>query len=92
MEDQTTTITKSDINESQREEPNSNSHFMQISVRAWLAIALIATICLKAVAETIVAILFDKPDLLKVTEPLYTMAGMALAYYFGQQKQQIKQQ
>jgi hypothetical protein len=77
---------------SDRENPGVSSHFMQISVRAWLAIALIATICAKSLAEIVLAILLKDVALLKVTEPLYTMAGMALAYYFGTKTNKTPQQ
>lgn len=70
-----------------REDHGGTSHFLQVSVRAWLAIGLIATVCLHSGATVYLAIVLRQPDLVKVGEPLYTMAGMALAYYFGQQKQ-----
>jgi hypothetical protein len=67
-----------------RENPGVPSHFFQISVRGWLAVGLIITVCMKSLAEVVLAIMLKDVSMLKVTEPLYTMAGMALAYYFGQ--------
>lgn len=69
-----------------REEPYGTSHFLQVSVRAWLAVGLIATICMTQVAVIVLAVLTKQPELLEVGEPLYTMSGMALAYYFGQKQ------
>lgn len=69
-----------------REEPVVGSHFLSISIRAWLAIVLIGTVCAHSLAAIVIAIMTTNDALLKVTEPLYTMSGMALAYYFGQQK------
>lgn len=74
---------------SKREEHAAQSHFMKVSIRAWLALILISTVCLHSAATIALAILLKSPDQLKVTEPLYTMSGMALAYYFGQQKQKL---
>lgn len=89
MSEQTEIITKPT-----REEPagSGSSHFLQISIRAWLAVLLISTVCAHSAATIALAIIMKNPDLLKVTEPLYTMSGMALAYYFGQQKQQPNKQ
>lgn len=43
-----------------------------VSVRAWLATMLTVTVCIMALLT------------LKVEEPLYTMATIALGFYFGQ--------
>ena len=98
MTDETEIIAK-EGEVSKREDHGGTSHVFQISVRAWLAIMLLIGVCLHGVGQLIVAVhlAWTNPatpiemvkDLLKVGEPLYTMAGMALAYYFGQQK--IKQ-
>lgn len=68
-----------------RENPQASSHVFSISIRGWLAIILILTVCLFGGATVALAIMLKQPELLKVGEPLYTMSGMALAYYFGQQ-------
>lgn len=70
------------------EESIGHSHFMRVSIRGWLAIILVGTVCLHSVAAIALALMTKQPELLKVTEPLYTMGGMALAYYFGQQNKQ----
>lgn len=62
------------------------SSFLKISIRAWLALLLIGSVCSHSIALIALSIIQKDAALLKVTEPLYTMSGMALAYYFGQQK------
>lgn len=49
-----------------------DSHLIGVSVRAWLAILLTITVCVMALLT------------LKVEEPLYTLATIALGFYFGQ--------
>ena len=73
-----------------KEEPTVTSHFKGISIRAWLALGLILTVCFHSIAAIIIAVITKDAKLLVVSEPLYTMSGMALAYYFGQQKQTTK--
>ncbi len=66
----------------------------RISIRAWLAIALIGAVVLRSMSGGIVVAIYvwkglipiqDAIKALDITEPLYTMSSMALAYYFGQQ-------
>ncbi len=45
---------------------------LQISVRAWIALILVSTVCFMAV--------FEKP----IEEPLYSLSIMAIGFYFGQ--------
>lgn len=47
---------------------------MQISVRAWIALILVVAVCYMAA--------FSRT----VEEPLYSLAVMAVGFYFGQQK------
>lgn len=79
----------------------NESHFMGITIRAWLALALIiggvVVMEIAKVAVVIICVCYFKLDakdaigLLEVKEPLYTMSGMALAYYFGNTQQKAKQ-
>ncbi len=73
---------------------NPDSSFYGISVRAWLAIMLVFTVCFGYAAVS-VAVLVDAVktrDFSKVgtfttiSEPLYSLAIGAVAYYFGQKK------
>lgn len=51
------------------------SSMFHVSVRGWLAIGLAGTVCyMQATGQT-------------VDEPLYTLATVALGYYFGQKGQ-----
>ena len=54
------------------EQPPGDSQLIGVSVRAWLAILLTITVCVMALLA------------LKVEEPLYTLATIALGFYFGQ--------
>ncbi len=76
-----------ETNHISREEHGGTSAILKVSVRAWLAIMLIAAVVVTQIAVIAVGIITKNPDLMKIGEPLYTMSGMALAYYFGQQKQ-----
>ena len=51
---------------------NGDSHFVKISVRAWISIILVLTVCVMAVLAR------------KVDEPLYSLATLAVGFYFGQ--------
>ena len=54
------------------DQPPQDSQLVGVSVRAWLAILLTITVCVMALLT------------LKVEEPLYTLATIALGFYFGQ--------
>ncbi len=48
------------------------SSIFHISLRGWLALILVVTVCYMAIMQ------------IEVKEPLYTLATMALGFYFGQ--------
>ena len=48
-----------------------NSKIFGVSLRGWLAFVVIYTICLMSVLGV------------KVEEPLYTIGGMIVAFYYG---------
>ena len=71
---------------------NLDSAFFGVSIRAWLAMLLVATVCLTHLG-IVSAVLIEacvKGDFAKVGtfttigEPLYSMSIAALAFYFGQ--------
>lgn len=73
---------------------NPDSSFFGISIRAWLAIILVCTVCFCHTA-IVVAVMIEaimSRDFAKVgtfttiSEPLYTLVIGAVAYYFGQKK------
>lgn len=50
------------------------SQLMSVSVRGWLALLVVFTICAMSLAR------------IPVTEPLLTIGGMIVAFYYGQNK------
>lgn len=68
MIEETQIIEKKDSSPSHTQE----SQLMGVSIRAWLAVMLVFTICAMAYLRT------------AVTEPLYTISIMAVSFYFGQ--------
>lgn len=73
---------------------NKDSSFYGISVRAWLAIFLVFTVCFNHIAivtavlvEAVISRDFAKVGTyVTIAEPLYTLVIGAVAYYFGQKK------
>jgi hypothetical protein len=56
-----------------------SSKLLGVSIRAWLAVLTVGTICAMQAAG------------MEVKEPLYTLGGMALGFYFGQKTSPQKQ-
>lgn len=52
-----------------------DSRFGGVSVRAWIAVVLVMTVCLMSASG------------IDVKEPLYTLATVGVGYYFGQKTQ-----
>lgn len=50
---------------------SDGSHILKVSVRAWIALILVSTVCFMSVMEMI------------IREPLYTLVGLAIGFYFG---------
>jgi len=51
---------------------NDNSMILGISLRGWIAMIVILTICLMSGLQ------------IDIKEPLYTLAGLIIGFYFGQ--------
>lgn len=51
-----------------------DSSIFHVSVRAWLALTLCGTVCYMSIVGA------------EVKEPLYTLVGAAIFYYFGSQQ------
>src|ERR1700723_3783291 len=51
-----------------------NSQLMSVSVRGWITLLVVFTVCLMSIMK------------IDIKEPLYTMTGMIIAFYFGQNK------
>lgn len=69
-------------------EPAGDSQVFGVSVRAWLAVFLVATVCLICVADTssaiYVGIVTSTMPNIEVREPLYSMFVASISFYFGQ--------
>jgi len=55
-------------------EPKSESQVMGVSVRGWIAVVIILTVCAMSVMR------------MDVAEPLYGLAMAAMGWYFGQKE------
>lgn len=53
-------------------EPNGDSRIFNVSLRGWLALILVGTLCAMSARA------------LEVKEPLYTIVTVAVSFYFGQ--------
>ena len=75
MDDQTQIIEKP-------EEPQkpAESHLLNMSVRAWIALIVVCTVCYMSVRT------------IDVKEPLYTLAGLIVGFFFGQVSKPKSQQ
>lgn len=71
-------------NEDQSEAPATNpstseeSTLFNVSVRAWTLLMLVTTVCVMSVTG------------IEVKEPLYTLVGLAVGFYFGQKTKGTK--
>lgn len=54
--------------------PANESRAFNVSIRAWVCLLVTLTICYMSVAE------------LEIREPLYTLGGMVIGYYFAQKE------
>lgn len=61
---------------------NAESAFANVSVRAWLALGIIGTVCLISVGGAAAGLM--RGESITIAEPLYSMAVLALGFYFGQ--------
>lgn len=87
MNDETQMITKETTTKETTKVPGdckddvthkSESGILSISIRGWLSLIVVYTVCLMSVFK------------LEVKEPLYTMCGMMIAFYYAQNKQPNK--
>jgi hypothetical protein len=56
------------------------SHVFNLSVRALITLIVVATVCFMSVYQ------------IEVKEPLYTLVGMCIGYYFAQKEKPKSQQ
>ena len=57
-------------------------------MRAWLATMVVGTVCIHTVTETVCNALRGEASMIE--EPMYSMAVMALGFYFGSKSTQSK--
>lgn len=62
------------MNPETKDPRNDTSRVFGISLRGWIALIVILTVCVMSVA------------VIDVKEPLYTLAGLIVGFYFGQNK------
>lgn len=65
----------SNENQPQETKSSTESELLGVSVRAWTLLILVTTVCTMSVIGT------------EVKEPLYTLVGLAVGFYFGQKTQ-----
>jgi len=58
------------------------SNLFGVSMRAWLASIIVGTVCVQSLGVAASNLLHNESVM--VEEPLYSMAMMALGFYFGQ--------
>lgn len=63
-------------------EPSSDSRIAGVSVRAWLALMLIGTVCAVTFGNFILSY-FTGDLILRIEEPVNTLAVAAVSFYFG---------
>jgi len=65
---------------------NDGSRVWGVSIRAWIACLLVGTVCLIYILDACATVWmnFKGANLeLKISEPLYTLAIMAVSFYLG---------
>lgn len=63
-----------------RDTNTKESSLFGVSFRGWLTLALIATVCYMSING------------IEIKEPLYTLAGMVVGYYFGHSRNKTNKQ
>ena len=59
------------IEPSPTKEPQDESKIFGISIRGFITLLIVITVCVMSVTQ------------LDIKEPLYTLAGLTIGYYFG---------
>lgn len=77
MNDNTETIEKTPDNSVRAH--LTGSHMFNVSLRGWIALLVVATVCVMSYRQ------------LEIKEPLYTLAGLVVGFYFGQTKPKNQQ-
>ncbi len=76
MEETQTTATSKEqivtISDGKPVRPNDSSTILGVSIRGWIAIAVVLTVCIMSGLKV------------DIKEPMYTLAGTVVGFYFGQ--------
>lgn len=65
---------------------NDGSRVWGVSIRAWIACLLVGTVCFIYILDAFATVwgnIHGGHDELKISEPLYTLAIMAVSFYLG---------
>jgi len=65
---------------------NTDSKVFGVSIRAWIAVALVSTVCFIYIIDAFATVwmnLHGSSLELKISEPLYSLAILAVSYYLG---------
>ena len=87
MVDDTQQLTKRSLTETLLASPVGESSFCGISIRGWLAIVPVGTMCFREVCLTL-WLLRNDVEIGKIEEPLYTVIISSVSFYFGQKVSQ----
>ena len=68
--------------ENQQAEKKDQSAIFGVSVRAWLSLIIVGTVCAQQLSVAISNVM--RGDSVMIEEPLYGMVMMTLGFYFGQ--------
>ena len=63
-----------------------DSNIFGVSVRAWLVIMLVGTLCLCTLMNPILSYLISGDIVIEIKEPFYSAVTISLGYFFGQSK------
>lgn len=81
MQDETTIVTKTATT---TDEKSPDSSVFGVSVRGWIVITLVGTLCLMQLLNMILSYLVSGDIILEIKEPFYSAVTISIGYYFGQ--------
>lgn len=55
-----------------------------VSVRAWLVVMLVSTLCLVTLMNPVLSYLITGDIVIEIKEPFYSAVTISLGYFFGQ--------
>lgn len=66
--------------------PKEDCTIFGVSVRAWLVVMLVGTLCVATLGNPILSYLITGDIMIEIHEPFYSAVVISLGYYFGQSK------